>query len=450
MAHLRALWTQVRGSLWFLPSLIVSACVAMAIVLVDLEGMIEPDTLAAWPRVFGAGAEGARGMLTTIAGSMITVAGVVFSITMVVLSLTSSQYTSRVLRRFLEDRSNQLVLGVFVGIYAYCLVVLRTIRGESQGPFVPSIAILGAIVLAFLGIGVLIHFIHHISNGMRASNILANIASDTFRTIDRLFPTPLESDDDDADELAVPSPSQAHWEPICAPATGYLQSVDIDALSRIGCDHDAIIRIEARIGDFLIEDRPCATAHVAQGVDRASVAGAVRRALVIGSQPSIDEDATFGFRQIVDVGLKALSPASNDSTTARMCLDHLSALLIRVVSRKLEGRERDHVGASRVVVARPTFSLFLSMTLEELRLAAHDNPPVLAHLIAAVESVASATLSAARIGTIADHLPALADSAAAVTDRSQRIVLTARVEELRSKLASRAAALSDPPRARCG
>src|SRR3970040_765652 len=112
-------------------------------------------------------------MLSTIAGSMITVAGVIFSITIVSLSLASSQYSSRVLRSFMRDRRNQVVLGVFVGIFAYCLVVLRTIRGGDEGAFVPSMAVLGGMVLAFVGIGYLIYFIHHISMSIQASSIIA-------------------------------------------------------------------------------------------------------------------------------------------------------------------------------------------------------------------------------------------------------------------------------------
>jgi uncharacterized membrane protein len=119
---------------------------------------------------------------------MITVAGVVFSITIVALSLTSSQYTSRVLRNFMRDRVNQVVLGVFVGIFAYCLVVLRTIRGGDEGAFVPSLAVLGGLILAFVGIGFLIYFIHHISMSIQASSIIAAAAEETIAAVDHLFP----------------------------------------------------------------------------------------------------------------------------------------------------------------------------------------------------------------------------------------------------------------------
>nr|WP_305907083.1 DUF2254 family protein [Methylomarinum sp. Ch1-1]MDP4519805.1 DUF2254 family protein [Methylomarinum sp. Ch1-1] len=125
-------WQQIRSSFWFVPAVLVLDAVALAIVLITADTLVDPQIVKRWPLFFGAGAAGARGLLTTVASSMITVAGVVFSITIVALALTSSQYTSRVLRNFMRDRINQWVLGVFVGIFAYCLVVLRTIRGGTR------------------------------------------------------------------------------------------------------------------------------------------------------------------------------------------------------------------------------------------------------------------------------------------------------------------------------
>ena len=126
---LRHWWQEMRSSFWFVPTAIVVGAVALAAFLIQLDATIDFHFVDKWPLFFGAGADGARGLLSAVASSMITVAGVVFSITIVALSLTSSQYTSRVLRNFMRDTINQVVLGVFLGIFAYCLVVLRTIRG---------------------------------------------------------------------------------------------------------------------------------------------------------------------------------------------------------------------------------------------------------------------------------------------------------------------------------
>ena len=184
-------WQSTRSSFWFVPALLVLGAIALASALIFVDATGDPQVLRRLPMLFGAGAAGARGLLSVVAGSMITVAGTVFSITLVALSLTSSQYTSRVLRNFMSDRINQVVLGVFVGIFAYCLIVLRTIRAGDEGPFVPSLAVLGALILAVLGIAFLIYFIHHIAIAIQASSIIAAAAAETLATINRLFPEEL-------------------------------------------------------------------------------------------------------------------------------------------------------------------------------------------------------------------------------------------------------------------
>jgi uncharacterized membrane protein len=130
------LWQYLWTSLWFLPAALVFSALALAVGLINLDARVDAEVLAAWPRLFGAGASGSRGMLEVIATSMITVAGVVFSITIAVLAQASSQYSPRLLRNFMSDHANQTVLGVFTGIFVYCIVVLRTIRGGDEMPLI--------------------------------------------------------------------------------------------------------------------------------------------------------------------------------------------------------------------------------------------------------------------------------------------------------------------------
>ena len=120
MGKIQALWEDLRSSLWLLPSLMVIGAVLLAIALIEADSRITYQALIEWPALIGSSAEGARNILSTIAGSMITVAGVTFSITSVALSLASNQFTPRILRNFMRDRSNQVVLGVFVSVFMYC------------------------------------------------------------------------------------------------------------------------------------------------------------------------------------------------------------------------------------------------------------------------------------------------------------------------------------------
>ena len=189
MNRLRILWQNLNASLWFVPTLMVAGALLLAFGLVLAEPHLNLDGLRNYPLLFGAGADGARGMLTAIAGSMITVAGLIFSLTLSTLAQVSSQYTSRVLRNFMRDRTNQVVLGFFVSIFAYCLIVLRTIRGGDEGRFIPSLAVGMGLLLALLSIGVLIFFIHHMASSLQAATIVGNAATETEAPSPACFPT---------------------------------------------------------------------------------------------------------------------------------------------------------------------------------------------------------------------------------------------------------------------
>jgi uncharacterized membrane protein len=250
-------WQAMRSSFWFVPALMVVDSVVLAILLITLDMSVDLDLAARWPLLFGAGAGGARALLTTVASSMITVAGVVFSITLVALSLTSSQYTSRVIRNFMRDRVNQVVLGVFLGIFSYCLVVLRTIREGDEGAFVPTLAVLAGLMLAFVGIAVLIHFIHHVATSIQASSIVATAAQETLAAVDHLFPDALGEDDDEgADGTLASALARVPWRAFAACKTGYIESLDADALLDVARKLETILRMEHGVGDFVVAGTP--------------------------------------------------------------------------------------------------------------------------------------------------------------------------------------------------
>jgi uncharacterized membrane protein len=387
-------WDALRTSLWFVPALVVVALVVLAIALVEIDVVVDARTLARFPRLFGAGAEGSRGMLEAIAGAMITVAGVTFSITIVALSLTASQYSSRVLRNFMRDRTNQVVLGVFVGVYAYCLIVLRTIRGGDSEPFVPSIATLGAVILAFVGIGLLIHFIHHISTSIQASHILASIYEETSNAVCRLYPEQVGDELEEPEEAARAELDGLAWTAVESEATGYLQSVDIDSLVVAACNCASVVVLEHRIGDFVIAGH--AVARISGSSHTKDAAAGVRSALVLGDQRTVEQDAAFGIRQIVDIALKAISPAINDPTTGAMCVDRLSGLMLMLANRRIPSPYRRVDGQLRVFAPAHDFASFLDLAITEIRSYAKDQPHMLVRLLALLEKVGRTCASASK------------------------------------------------------
>lgn len=385
MQPLSRIWTQLEASFWFVPAVIVLISVAAAM------GLVEVDSLRTWdpgtwsPRLFGAGADGSRAMLSAIATSMITVAGVVFSITIVALSLTSTQYSPRVLRNFMRDRPTQTVLGVFVGIFAYCLVVLRTIRGGDEGAFIPSMAVLGGMLYAMAGIALLIYFIHHVALSIQASSILARIAGDTAGAIDRLFPQELGSAPIDD---PLPAMVPAVWTSVRAPRSGYIVSVDGTGLMELACETQRVLRLHASVGEFVTEGLPLAAAEGPAPLD----AGCESRLLAcvqLGPQRTVHQDAGYGLQQLVDVALRALSPGINDPTTACMCVHQLAALLARLGRRDIPGPLRHHGGQLRVVTPTPDFAGWTAMALMPIVLHSRGEVSVLQCLVSALELLAA-------------------------------------------------------------
>lgn len=393
---LRHWWQELRSSFWFVPAVIVLGAVELATGLIALDANVELHFDKAWPLLFGAGAAGSRGLLTAVASSMITVAGVVFSITIVALSLTSSQYTSRVLRNFMRDRANQVVLGVFVGIFAYCLVVLRTIRGGDEGAFVPSLAVLGGLALAFVGIAFLIYFIHHISLSIQASSIIATAAEETIAAVDRLFPKGLGDDaDDGADGNPAALPADRAWSAVGSPKTSYIESVGEDALLAFARKRGTVVRMERGIGEFVVEGTPLASV-AGPGHPDEETAAELTGIYVISRQRTVQQDAGFGIRQIVDVALKALSPGVNDTTTAVMCIDYLGAILARLAVRGIPTPYRRDEGELRVIARGPSFESLLAEAFDQIRQNADGNVAVLARLLQSLETVAGRTANARR------------------------------------------------------
>lgn len=396
MNRFTKIWGRLRESFWFVPALLIAACMALAVALTEVDaGAMEP-WLARWPRVFGASAEAARGMLSTIAGSMMTVVGVTFSMTLVTLALASSQYSSRILRNFMADRVTQVVLGIFAGIFTYCLIVLRTIRG-GESEFVPSLAVTFGVVIAIAGIGVLIYFIHHIASSIQASSIIAAVANETLHAVDRIFPDKLGHDpaDEDEDDAAATALAGRKWQPITAPTSGYLQSVDAEALLRLAGEHRTVVRMECGIGGFVVQDTPLATVAM-PGAPPENLIEELRGAYDIDRHRTLEQDAGFGIRQMVDIALRALSPGINDTTTAVMCVDYLTAVLARLARRDIPSSLRYEEGELRVVTIGPSFAGLVAASFDQIRDSATGNAAVMLRLLAALQTLAQVTRSRRR------------------------------------------------------
>lgn len=431
MMRLRTLWWRVVGSLWLLPAIMVMGATLLAIGLIEAEGLTDASLAERWPRLFGSGADGARGMLTAIASSMITVAGTVFSVTIVALSLAASQYSPRVLRTFTSDRPTQVVLGVFVGIFVYCLVVLRTIRGAEELEFVPSLAVMGGLLLALVGIAFLVFFIHHLAQSIQASSIVSRVAAATLATIEQLFPENVGSPGDPAAEVVTPD---GEWTAVAASASGYVIHVNSAGLLAFARRADRVVRMRAGIGDFVIEGRMLAEVEGAEPLER-GLQRELNSHYSVDVQRTITQDAAYGIQQLVDIACKALSPAMNDASTAGLCIDRLTEILVRLARRRTESPRRVENGRLRVIAVGPSFDSLVRLAYFTLCTESISSHAAVMRLLWSLEHVAGATEDAQRRSVLVQPLERIASRAEeADVPSADRQAILERVSQLRASL----------------
>ena len=393
---LRNVWESLTSSLWFVPSIMtfLALCLAFASIALDdaLNGTI------GW--AYGGGPEGARDLLAAIAASMITVAGVSFSVMIVALTLASQQFGPRLLRNFMRDTGNQIVLGTFIATFTYCLIVLRTIR-SAESEFVPHVSVTLAIVFALASLGVLIYFIHHAAVSIQAPELIAMVANDVETGIERLFPEKLgrsaEENDEKLSERSL-GDFETHGRVIPAATTGYVQSIANDSLMAVAKQNDLTLLLKCRPGDFIIEGEELAKARPEDCVDE-EVTRKIQRAFVYGNQRTHLQDLEFSLQQLVEVAVRALSPGVNDPFTAINCIDRIAAALSLLAQRSFPSPFRHDEGGSLRVIAKPVkFAEVLNATFDPIRQYGRSSPLVTLRLLEAISRI---TKRATREGDLA-------------------------------------------------
>ena len=349
---------------------------------------------------------------------MMTVVSVVYSILLVALSLASMQFSTRVLATFMRDRASQSALGMLVGTFVYALLVLG--RVHTDPPFVPVISTLGALALALSSLATLVWFIHHIVRSIQANHLVDAIAVETESVIDAVFGPRLPPGEGPRPALRPTPPEGAT--PVIATVSGYVQLVAVDALLEAAAGGRLVV--VRGMGQFVAEGAPIAWWFGKERVDGRRV----NAAFDLGPTRTMQDDVEWGFRQIVDVGLKAISPAVNDPSTGATCVDQLGRLCVRAAGREApEGRfER---GGAVVELPAPSFSNLVRLSFQQLRQYGRGDMAMLLRILRALGDVAEVTtdpagraeiLEQGRLAWEAGRL-AFADEAAELDGRWDRL-----------------------------
>lgn len=409
----RDLWDTLHSSFWFVPSLMTFVAAILSFVTIRIDEATSAAFVNSLGFIWSGGAEGARSILSTIAGSMITVAGVVFSIVIVALTLASSQFGPRLLRNFVRDTGNQVTLGTFIATFLYCILVLRTIRVKDEGNFIPYISITCGMALAIASIGVLIYFIHHVSVAIQAENVIARVGHELRVSIDNHFPERPVQEVEQRDN----SVSQTHT--VIAEKSGYVQTFDRSDLIELARTYQATCTVKKLPGDFIFTGDTLVQVHTSTDQPPSpKFLARMRRCFTLGDQRTESQDVRYGARQLSEIAARALSPGINDPYTAMGCIDWAAEALSRVAERwPAQCAYTDKSGAFRVVLDVPaTFEVMCAVTLNPIIAYGSDNPIVACHLLLSLRRVTERIRTAEQAVTLAGFIGRIEALAGALLD----------------------------------
>jgi uncharacterized membrane protein len=370
---------------------------------IDVAAHFHHIQLPTWIR--SGNSEPGREVLIAIAAAIITVVGVVFSITILALTLASQQFGPRMMRNFVRDVGNQVTLGVFVATFVFSVLALGSITVYPHGNFVPHVSIAVAEVLLLVDLAVLIYFINHIASSIQLPAVIAGIARDLDSAIDTEFPAVnreisvsssanprLVLNEQPAELLAT---IENRGGVVLASRSGYLQFVGYAQLAKIAKLVDAVIRLDYRPGHFIVAGRPVAKVYpqgAAQQVEKA-----LAKAHVTGPHRTLMQDPVFAIDQLVEIAIRALSPAVNDTFTALTCLDWISSGLSRISGRDFSERVyRDDEGRIRLIGADWSYPKMVNRAFDKIRQAARGMPAVIIRMLDSLNAVVDATTTASQ------------------------------------------------------
>jgi len=422
----------LKGALWVYPVTAVALALLLGGVLSSIE--VGPDSPLD-PILFQGTADDARNLLIGISGTMMTVIALVLGLTLVALQLASTQFSPRLLRFFLRDRVNQLVLSVFVATFVYSTAGLYTVgldHGRRTDTY-PRLAVTLAIALVFASLVVLVYFVHHISHSIQIDEIMRRVEQTTLRVIERDLPTNVGADE--------PLPDHPVWS-VAVPsyASGYVQTMRPALLQQAAIENDLVCAVMPMVGEHVIKGEPLVriwrTSPEEALPDPDAFSGFVHDSVRIGYERTAEQDVAFGMRQLADIGVKALSPAVNDPYTGMQALEHIATLLAALAPRTLGNQFLyDEAGRLRVVVPGRDFAYYVELGTGQIRRYGASEPRVLADLLKVLGAIAPFCRDDVALRPLIEAVSLVGEAAeqSIVQDRDRRPV-TERSQALLSSL----------------
>ena len=358
----------LRSALWLAPLRCVRGGVVLAVGTLAIDRAFEYDLVP--PRLTGTPTS-VQTFLSTVATATITLGSLVLTVTTVAVQLAMGQFSPRIVSALLNDRRSQLSIGLFGATFVYSLLVLRGVDDQTGSVPGLSVVVAGALMLASLA-GLFL-FVQHSSQHLRASGLIDLVGDHSREQFDRQYPADPPNDEDRALELVV------------APDSGAVVEVLDARLVAAARRADCGLELLPAMGDFVPTGAPLFRVHGdLRALDRSVVAGSV----VLGSERTHVDDPAYGFRKLVDIGVRSFAQPFDDPTTCVQALDRLHDGLRQLSTRRFpSGLHHDEDGQLRLVVRTTTWEAYVRLAFDEIRLASIESPQVTRRLVAALEDL---------------------------------------------------------------
>lgn len=399
------IWEQLKTSFWFIPVVIVFLAVIASMILINIDSTYHYEPEGFFAYFISEDVESARQILSTIAGAMLNVTGVVFSITLVALTLASSEFGSRLLRNFMNDRLNQVVLGTYIATFIFCILILRVVKGVDDNEFIPNISILVAIIISIANIILLIVYIHHIAVSIQADYIITDVGKNLRSSLKILYPNQIGDENLEQSDIFL----KEHTEKIPVKTlipnrkSGYLQVINGESLLSIAKKQNLVFESSHRPGDLIVKDLTLVKVHSDSTLDEKSIKQ-ISGAFIIGEYRTPTHDAEFSIHQLVEIISRALSSGINDPFTAITALDKLTANLSELASNRFASSFRfDDEGHLRMILNPLTFEGMVNASFNQVRQYSTANPAVLIRLMESLFTIKQFTRDQTRLEVLKRH-----------------------------------------------
>jgi uncharacterized membrane protein len=405
-------------NLWRIPLLLSLAAIALfGITLIpdilDKYGVIH---IPSWLTM--GSIDDARAILSAMMGAVATVLALIFSVALLVLSMVATLFGPRLLYRFLQDWVTQVTVGLFMGTFVYICLVFLVTHQDSQSKFIPQISLITSWLLVVLSFGFLVYYSHRIASSIQNPDMIGAIVDDLYVAAGGAHVSgPGEGTGAVPDDTAILRQAETGAIVPC-PRSGYLQHVDHVSLVAAARAADALIVLKFRPGQFVLRGEPLAA--VVPPDSTPGLEAAVDHGIRIGRHRTLTQDSEFGIAQVVEIAIRALSPAVNDTYTGVACVDWLADALLTLAERPpLEGNWYDTGGTLRVWMPPVRLERLVKLAFDQIRQASTTTPAVLIRQLDAIRRLAPRLPDACR-QELSEQADAIRESATALVTLDRR------------------------------